>query len=539
MMEGDIWVESDPGKGSTFIFTAQFDLGEEKENVKLIPTKDLLDMKVLVVDDSISARQILSEYLASMQFSVINQASSGQKGIDMIVQAVEESDPYKIVFMDWKMPGMDGIEAGKKIRSLVSKDTKIIMMTANARDEIQDRIQNAGFDGLMIKPVSPSDLLDTIMVAFDKNGASLRNKHAKKNEYDLTKPIWGANILLVEDNEINQQVATEILEGLGLIVSIAENGQIAVDKVKEKSFDAVLMDIQMPVLDGYEATQIIRKDKTFANLPIIAMTANAMTQDKEDAKEAGLDDHIAKPIDIPALITTLLKWVEHKERQVPSDFEKRMEQKLEKKPIELEDNLPGISVEIGLSRVGSNKELYIDLLKKFVRDFADSAPSIKKALELDDLPLAKREAHTLKGVAGNIGASEVQQEAGKIESAISNKELTGLSNNLNSLELALSVVISGLKSAPVLNSESRDKSETELLHGDMVTLKNFLDKLYPAVQKKKPKPSKDIIAEMGKYIWPDDISPKIKEINKLVGKYKFKIILPLLEELISDVDQKQ
>jgi len=538
MMGGDIWVESEPGKGSKFIFTAWFEIGEEKTKALLNPTDDMLEMPILVVDDNRTARQIIEELLTSMGFRV-DQASSGKKGIAMIQEAVTKSCPYGIVFMDWKMPELDGIETSERIREKIGRDhsPKIILVTANAMDEVQERVKNKGLDGVLIKPVSASDLSDSMMEAFGKKEAGRKIELDKNREAQIAKPIWGAKILLVEDNEINQQVAFEILTGAGLQVTIAGDGQKGVEKVKQEPFDAVLMDIQMPVMDGYEATQAIRQDPVFSKLPVIAMTANAMTQDRENAKAAGMNDHVAKPIDVDALMKTLLKWVEHKKRELPKAFSEKLKQTRDAADDIKLDDLPGISVKLGLSRVARNRKLYVELLNKFLRDFADMVPQIQAALDDKDLPLAQRQAHTLKGVAGNIGAQGVQSAAQIVESAVAKKDLTQISDHLDVLASKLAPVISGLKEAPALHMDSGPGRQTDLPEGDMAALKGFLEKLLPLVEKRKPKPCKEILSEMGKQKWADDVSPKIAELDKLINKYKFKIALPILEDLILSISK--
>jgi ABC-type amino acid transport substrate-binding protein/DNA-binding response OmpR family regulator/nitrogen-specific signal transduction histidine kinase/HPt (histidine-containing phosphotransfer) domain-containing protein len=539
MMEGDIRVESEPGKGSSFIFTASFSLGEKREKPFLKPTADLLGLPVLLIDDNSTALEILGSLLSSIGFRA-DQASTGKKGIEMVQQAMAKSNPYGIVFTDWKMPVMDGIAVSRRIRELQGPDSlKIILVTAFDRDEAREQVQNAGLDGLLTKPFSPSDLLDTVMEAFGKLKTDRKFSSGKNREVEQTQPIWGASILLVEDNEINQQVATEIMEGLGLRVALADNGQKAVEKVHQETFDVVLMDIQMPVMDGYEATQAIRQDDAYSNLPIIAMTASAMTQDKEDAEAAGMNDHVAKPIDVDALIKTLLKWVAPKKRELSKEFLDKLKQLSNGTGETPLNDLPGISVKLGLSRVAGNQKLYIELLNKFLRDFEDMVPQIRTALDQTDLPLAQRQAHTLKGVAGNIGAQGIQAAAQIIETAVAKQELTQISDQLESLASEMAPVILGLKGATALQTDSALVPKTDLPEGDSETLMGFLEQLLPLLKRRKPKPCKEIIGEMGTQKWADDVSPKIKELNRLIGKYKFKIALPILEDLILQIKDDQ
>jgi two-component system, sensor histidine kinase and response regulator len=320
MMGGEIWVESEPGLGSTFSFTADFGLGKEKAQKQYTPGSELRGMKVLVVDDNATSRDIFQEMLESFT-CVVTLAGSGPEGITELENA-RDDQPFELVVMDWKMPGMDGIEASRRIKAHagLNKIPAIVLVTAYGREEIMQQADEVGLEGFLLKPVNPSMLLDTIMQALGKaqpEPSRLVRKY--EQEAEVLEGIRGANVLLVEDNEINQQVAKEILEGAGLKITLANDGQEAVNAVKEHEYDAVLMDVQMPVMDGYTASREIRKDVRFRELPIIAMTANAMAGDREKSLEAGMNDHVAKPIDTNELFSTLAKWIEPGDGKIQLD----------------------------------------------------------------------------------------------------------------------------------------------------------------------------------------------------------------------------
>ncbi len=259
MMDGEIWVESEYGQGTSFIFTVNFGIGKEKAKKRFAISTDLRGLKSLVVDDNVTSREILKDILESFSFEVA-LAASGEEGIAQVEDAAGEK-PFELVVMDWKMPGIDGIEAAARIKNLptLSRAPVIILVTAYGREEIMQKAANSGLDGFLIKPVNASVLFDAIMQAFGEEIPETSRLIRRRKDADALQEIQGARILLVEDNEINQQVAGEILEGAGLIVTLANNGQIAVDAVKERSYDAVLMDVQMPVMDGYTATRKIRE----------------------------------------------------------------------------------------------------------------------------------------------------------------------------------------------------------------------------------------------------------------------------------------
>jgi len=286
-------------------------------------------------------------------------------------------------------------------------------------------------EGFLIKPVSASLLFDTIMQAFGREVAEI-SKIAQRKEVqaEALGHIQGAHVLLVEDNEINQEVARELLEGAGLPVTIAANGEEAVDAVKENDFEAVLMDVQMPVMDGYQATKAIRnweknvrtqkiKDRNQdLSIPIIAMTAHAMTGDREKCLETGMDDYVSKPIDPEKLFSVLVRWIKPGKRAIPEYLIGRTPQEFQENESLPLSGIPGISIKSGLAKVRGNHTLYRKLLSKFHRNYQNVADDIKRALEEDDQETATRLAHTLKGLAGNIGAQSLHVAASGLEAAL-------------------------------------------------------------------------------------------------------------------------
>jgi signal transduction histidine kinase/DNA-binding response OmpR family regulator len=418
MMGGEIWVESEPGKGSEFFFTATFGLARKVARKRMEPTLDLRGMRVLVVEDNASSREILQTLLESMTFEV-SAVASGEEGIAELEKEAK-THPYKLVVMDWKMPGMDGIKACELIKRHggIPVKPKMIIVTAYGREEVMQRSAKAGVDGFLLKPVSQSMLFDAIMVAFDKEVPDReRAVPWRVSSKEDVGRLRGARVLLAEDNEINQQVAQEMLERAGLVVGIANNGEEAVQRVKTETYDAVLMDIQMPVMGGFDATREIRKDGRFKDLPIIAMTAHAMAGDREKSLAAGMNDHVTKPIDPGELFSALARWITSGERQVrkPESAPVTREEKEEEL---LPSELPGISIASGLGRVGGNKQLYAKLLCKFRAGQQNAVAEIRAALRSGDRETAGRLAHTVKGVSGNLGAESLYRAAAGLEKAI-------------------------------------------------------------------------------------------------------------------------
>ncbi len=485
MMGGEIKVESEPDRGSTFIFTANFARNEQKDEKALKPSPDLKGMRVLVVDDNDASREILQGLLESFSFDV-SLAASGEEGLRELEKA-SKAGPHELVLMDWKMPGMNGIEVSRRIKNHpgLAKIPTIIMVTAYGRESIMRQADQIGLEGFLVKPVSPSALFDTVMQAFGKKVPGT-SKIAKRKEREALRYIQGAQILLVEDNEINQEVAREILERSGLAVTIAANGEEALGAVKEKDFEAVLMDIQMPVMDGFEATREIRKDERHKDLPIIAMTAHAMTGDREGCLAAGMNDYVSKPIDPEKLFSALIRWIKPGEREFPDYLlTGTNEAPPEDEGLPLPD-LPGISVKSGLTRVGGNRNLYRKLLSKFHRNHGTVAIDIKNALDKDDTGTATHLAHSIKGLAGNLGANDLHIASANLETDLRLNRTENIPGLINAFSEALDLVLNSITAlepgepdtaaAGLTAQPAPESSDCDRAHFLLSELKKFLEK---------------------------------------------------------------
>jgi signal transduction histidine kinase/CheY-like chemotaxis protein len=462
MMGGRIWVESEPGKGSVFRFTATFGRAGRPRARPASLVGDLRGLRVLVVDDSETSRQILAASLQSMTFEV-GLAANGGEALVELDRAADAGRPYHLVLMDYKMPGMDGVEAGRRIKQVCRghRAPTLVMVTAYGREEVMAQAQGAGFDGFLIKPVNQSVLLNTIMEVFGGGGhRPHRPLPAQATSPDAIASIRGARLLVAEDNEINQQVAREVLESAGFVVELANNGLEAVEKVRSGRYDAVLMDIQMPVMDGLQATRELRRDSRFGDLPVIAMTAHAMAGDREQSLQAGMNDHVTKPIDPDALFAVLLRWIRPSEQTAatrpPPTQPPATRRETRPPPAE---RLPGIDRATGLSRVAGNEALYSKLLLDFHRDYATSADRIRAAIAEGRLADADRLVHTLKGVAGNIGAVDLHRAAQELDSALRLGDREKAESLLTDVGGELSRVINGL--APLADRAAAARAAQE------------------------------------------------------------------------------
>ena len=412
LMQGEVGVESEPGRGSTFWFTARLGKVRGMPQRRLL-APDLRGCRVLVMDDNELSRGVLHEMLTNMHFDV-TEAASGKQAVQLVEEAAIGEKPFEIVFLDWRMPDMDGFDVARRFQAMEPRP-RLVMVTAYGREEVLREAEGAGLDGVLIKPVNASVLFDTAVRVL--GGGHVEERTCTRDNTDLSEElatIKGARILLVEDNELNQEVAVGLLGEAGLEVELADNGQIALEKLEAQNYDLVLMDMQMPVMDGIAATEKLRAQPRFARLPIVAMTANAMPQDRERCAQAGMNDHVAKPIEPSELFRALLRWIEPRHQVVARAPELAP---LAEAEVGL-PRVPGLDSSQGLRRVLGKKQLYMNMLRKFVSNQANTVADLHQALDSGDRVTAERLVHSTRGVSGNIGATTLQGVAERLEKLI-------------------------------------------------------------------------------------------------------------------------
>ena len=441
LMGGDLAVRSEAGKGSEFAFALDFELaaaGMTGEGYAV--GHDIKVKRALVVEDNPAAREIFRSMLTAFGVEV-QTAANGREALLALETAAAGNAPFDLVFTDWQMPEMDGLELASLLRDRPHPRSvpRLVLVTAHGSEALRIKAAAAGFEYVMDKPVNPSELVDFLV----GEGAAQPHHVAHGSRPELSGELLkrsGAKVLLVEDNEINQEIAMDILGDIGLRVRVAGNGLEALAILDEESFDLVLMDLQMPEMDGYEATRRIRGDARWRNLPIVAMTAHAMSGDRDRCLQAGMNDHVAKPIEIEELYEALVRWLPLRAAEAPA-----VPRRLETGAL-VPDALPGIDVAAGLKRVGGRQELYLRLLGRFAMANREAFAEISALLDAHEWERAQAAVHAVKGVAGNLGAQALFQAAGELERLLQEKAAPG--EALTRFRGLLAEVLDGLQDLP-------------------------------------------------------------------------------------------
>ena len=471
MMGGEIGVTSTPGEGACFWFTAQLILSCQAEKPRIL-AGDIRGRRVLLIDDNDSARAALGANLRAMGLNTDVQAD-GPGGLAAIEAAVAAGQPYDLALIDWQMPGWDGIETARQIQALGLPQTpKLIMVTAFGREEATHAARDAGFAATLIKPVNRSLLFEAIAGTLGVSGPAPGSSPPLPSG-GIAGLLPGKRLLLVEDNELNQEVALGLLADSGAQIDVANDGQAALTLADQASYDLILMDMQMPVMDGITATRALRGRPAYRATPIIAMTANAMPSDRERCMDAGMDEHLAKPIEPEALFALLIRHL------APSHAVRPQGMADGSADTPVLPDIPGLDTQAGLKRVLGKQAAYQTMLRKFVANQREADHLIEAAYASGDLGSATRHAHTLRGVAGNIGANDLMTLAAELENTLQTNTLppeairqqisacrTQLQALIGAIEDALARVPSATPAAPPASPALLAQLETLLREGD-------------------------------------------------------------------------
>lgn len=509
LMDSQFAVTSRPGQGSTFSFRLTLPRAEENAP-PLYVSDDLKGQRALIIDDNPTSCAIFKDYMESFGFRA-DTAEDPELGIGLLEKEAVAGDPYHFLLLDFDLPSQSGDSLCHRIKGLrQGRPPVIIMASAYEEEEIIERSVAAGADSFLLKPVSPSLLFDTIMRSLDREAPSRRTGSASSPADPLFEDL---HILLAEDNEINQLVARELLEGLGAEVDIAANGREAVAAAASGRYQTIFLDIQMPLMDGLEAARRIRSTPGGADSVIIAMTAHAMKGDREKSLRAGMNDHITKPLDPDQLGRILQKY--NPEKEVPgSGF----------RPGEEAPSIAGLDTVAGLKRIRGNRELYSTLLEGFAREWSGSWLS-------SDPEERERQIHTLKGTAGNIGAAGLYSLAARYNKA-ETEEKEALEKMLTEETEKLAAAIREFLTTEGAEREEVLPEKEETNHEEKT---EALGALKEALKQRRPRPARRALERYRQSGLSKEETKRAQEVEKLLDKYR----LPEALKIVASAEERR
>ena len=512
MMGGEIGVESRADEGSTFWFELPF-REMRVSDVDSSHHELLKGLNILVVDDSPVACTTICSMLESSGLSCVSANSASEAFA--LLKSPPNVDGFDLAIIDWKMPDINGFDLIDSINTASSliKKPKLFIMSVHGCELLFQEAGRRNVHGILLKPINKYQLLEQIISIFTTPSINEVSRKAEQISFD------NHEILLVEDNEINRQVAREVLRERGVLVHEATNGKEAVDFLSTHSVNLVLMDVQMPVMGGYEASRLIREQRGAEKLPIIAMTAHAGKDDVQRCYEAGMDDHIAKPFDPEELFKIICKWVQGNSTGCH-------EQDIQNHAEALFPKIPGIDVEAGLNRARGNRDLYHNLLTLLKDKYSNAAIQIRQYLDESDLQSAKRMAHSIKGSAGTMGAMALYDAAGVLEDSIRDRG-GDIEEVLESFEEQLSKVMDGIKTVSLSDNgpEPLAKKQGETLK----VLKDVRSSLLSGNPVKSQKGLKDI-----QRLASFETSRELVQISQLIEGYNYREAIAFIDRIESN-----
>ncbi len=527
LMGGELQVRSEPGKGSEFYFTISLDFIERPRN----QGKSLLQGKrVLALDENAEARKILEKLFATLDVKATLAAGTDE------FQKLYAQESYDCVLIAWNLQEMPATALAKKLADLGDVPPLVAIFKQNDEELIREAVE-AGFNRFLPKPFLLKDLKNTLEEAlgFRVIEDSKTHKPKVQPEYHFER----TSILLVEDNALNQELAIELLNRVGLDVDAAENGKEAVEALEKNDYALVLMDLQMPIMDGFEATKIIRQmpEERKRNIPIIAMSARALQGDKEKSLEAGLNAHITKPIDPVEFYAELAKWLEQKNPQQKSadaDESQALSKASAKDPFLVAfDRIPGIDAELGLYRSVGSRPLYLKVIRRFVDDFDEYIPKVREAVQNGETESAIRMTHTLKGIAGTIGSTKLQEASAKLEIQISSSGSEPETLPWRELDDMLQQLVIRLRKAIPLAATAIGEQDEELIEDPDADskLSKMLDMIEPAIQDAIPMDCRIALKVVERIKFDARRSELLKSLRTAIDEFDFETAHQFAEEL--------
>lgn len=523
MMHGTIGFTSEEGQGSVFYFSAWFGKQLEKPTASLSAPTELKGLRALVVDDHQAVLDVARAYLESFHFE-LDLAQSGPKALAVIDDRQARGESYDLLLIDWQMPDMNGFELIGHCWERLPVKPRTLLMTAYGREDVFLQAEHFDLDGILLKPLTPSQVFDAVIQAF---GGTQQLQTIASAEYAKTlDPVRGASLLLVEDNDINQLVARELLEAEGFRVTVTANGREAIDRLlnaEPDSYDLVLMDIHMPVMDGYEATRKLRELPRCKSLPVIAMTADAVTGIREQVLSAGMNDFVTKPIDLGELFNVLARWLKVRE---PAERGPRPDRQALIDSHELPP-LPGVETREALLRLGGNMGLYIKLLRRFAEELPDKLQELANSLQAQEQAHAHQQSHTLKGTAGNLGLTGLQTRMASLEQALKAQDWPTAEFLLEQARIQLHPLLPEILSIQPLPQAS----QTALSPAEQAELRR---KLTEALQNYDPSAG-DLLAQLSICVEQPELC---QELEILIDDFDFETALLRWLDLQKELEQE-
>ena len=530
MMDGELTVTSEDGVGSEFSFNAFFSLSNEESN-SITKVESITGMRALLVDDSDSARIVLEEMLTSFGFEVM-MTDNAKEAIEIFEKENKANRPISLLVVDWRMPGMDGLQLVAELRKKEGQAVpSVLMVTAFGVDTVRQAAKEKLIDGYLLKPINPSILYDTINSILHLGEKRVLDK---SKDIDVIENYRAAlkdsKVLLVEDNDINLELAIELLRDVGIEPDFARNGREGWDKVKENTYDCVLMDIQMPEMDGLTATRNIRQDERFLSLPILAMTAHAMKGEREKSLSAGMNDHITKPIDPHILYNALIKYIKGEATaNSVADFAEKNATADGDAPFQIE----GVDVVNGLKRVAGKQDLYFKLLKTFVDNYTGATAKAQKLVVEKNVPELAALLHTIAGVAGNIGITEIYELAHPISS-----ELKTVSQEANPtltsshLQKTIAVFMKLEKQLPIIEKFVKANAKIAAATSEVSDdeLNERLASLAKAIEDNDMQAGELCEEMIAKFTLNEEMKSKLTGIQKALNEFEFDAALEILKK---------
>ncbi len=535
LMGGNIDVKSDIDKGSEFYFTASFGL-QKFQSLRNISLPYMNELKAIIIEDNHSTLAVTKRYLEDFGIQV-EGFYTGEEAFLAVEESISQNKKMCDLFIvDYKLPGINGVELIEKLRRRdeINRQSKIVMSTNFARQDIIDAANLVNVDKILQKPVTHSILFDMIMQLFSNEDIIELKKQPNEKRPDGFELVRGANILLVEDNEFNQQVGYDLLVSERFNVTIATDGKEAVDYIHNQNnkYDIVLMDLQMPVMDGYTATKIIRETLSKEDLPVVAMTADAMSGVRDQIMEIGMNDYVPKPINPDLLWEVLSKWIEHKKRDVILD-----EEILSVVSVDCIEKLKYsrlINVEKGLRHVNHKEDVYFSVLTKFYNNYTEIKDEIETAFVAKDYKLAQRKVHNMKSISGTIGATDLYKISDVLENAIIERNVEAISIELNVFDEMITAITNEI--APIiLTAKGNLKKDV----GTDLELSDLIDDLSPYVVKRKITLCKKIVNDLKEKEWSIKYTEHVNELIQAISKYRFEVALSTISKMKELLDLRR